>query len=91
MRVSIGVSCYACGGSLFQLSSRSYFCPNAHCSPGGRVMRSEDVSASGPSSSSKCILDRCTAHGRGLENEDAGNGSDDARTEEVPGVSEALA
>lgn len=91
MRGSIGVSCYACGGSLFQLSSRSYFCPNAHCSPGGRVMRAEQVSDSMPSSSSKCILDRCTVHGRGLENDDAGNGSIDARQEEVPGAPEALA
>lgn len=88
-RGALGLSCYACGGTLFQLRLKVYFCANAHCNPGGRVMGLEEAIEAPGSSTSKCVLERCTVHGRGRD-ENAGNGTDAARSEQVQGVSPAL-
>lgn len=88
---SLGISCPACGGSIFQLRPKLYFCANAHCQPGGRVLSSEEVVDTPGSSTSKCILVECTAHGRGRTKDDAGNGTYAEGQDKVQGVPEALA
>jgi len=88
---SLGISCPACGGSLFQLRPKVYFCANSHCQPGGRVLSSEEVADTPGSSTSKCILQECTAHGKGRSKNDTGNGTDDAGQGQVQAVPKARA
>lgn len=86
-RGGLGISCPACGGTLFQMSPKRFFCANTHCKPGGRMLDAEQVVDAPGSSTSKCILDECTFHGRGRDKDDSGNRTNDAREEQVLRVS----
>jgi len=68
-------SCYACGGKLYELVTGGLFCSNEHCKRGGRMMSFEETVDKPGAAKSSCILEECSFHGKGKQ-EDDGTGND---------------